>query len=372
MRNPWSRVLLIFLILAIIAFATTILKLSPLSAVIKRYPGDANSPVIREKAAECNAHDPATYGYLACSGLIGCILDRLGDIYKSDIAIGTTILGLLPSIMAVTAAQPEDIVQLALISPHRAVAIAAFGIGINPNAFERLRPLRHALGSTREIIWVVPLACLTEPWSWRHATGKIIADALILGMASVMLWRNWTVNSAVLVQWLCESPLMVFMWPVASMTWVAIAVLLLYAMADEVIFKHATQDIEHSWWRVVLSPYTTGTDIRLPWQLSWETLSIARLPLLGWLKRPALRPRAASRGVPMGNAVRIIIRMPPDPSFLDWEAYCFAIELCAIAIYFYATFVLLSVLFIGAVGSVRFACTVAGLYAGVRFMESIF
>jgi hypothetical protein len=202
MRIRWSHFLLVLLLLALAAFILSMVFLHPSPAIISRYPGYPSDDTIRIPAAACNASDLASWSYSACTSLTRCILDQLDDLQKNDISIGTTILGLLPSIMAVATAQPEDIVKLALISPVRGIATAAFGLGLSQNAFRRLGPVGIVSGDEGlERTWAVGFARVGRgPPSWRQVLFKIAADVFIVGLTSTMLWLSWTVNSAVVVQ----------------------------------------------------------------------------------------------------------------------------------------------------------------------------
>ncbi|KAG8669273.1 hypothetical protein FPOAC2_08594 [Fusarium poae] len=368
MRVTYSRILLLLLIFSIGAFIGTIHALRPLSNVIKRFPGDSHSSVTREKARQCNADDPASWGYAACSTLIRCILGNLEDILKSDLAIGTTILGLVPSILIIGAAQPGEIVHLALVSPHRALAVSIFGVALSPSLFKWVTPLKSTLREYSEKTWEIELARFTRRWSWKHMVCKALADLTILGMASIALWQNWNVNSAVMVQWLCESPLMIFTWPLANMTWVIFSVLLLHSMAKDIRFQHISLNISYNWREVLLLPYTLDVEKRYEWKV--QSITVLSTPHLKipYLQFVPTRP-AISRET---HTIRIIVNMSDDQFTFKWQVYFFIIEICAIGIYFYATFVLLSAVFIGAVGSVRFGATMAALYAVIRFIQCIF
>ncbi|KAM0495420.1 hypothetical protein ACHAP8_008008 [Fusarium lateritium] len=368
MRVTCPRILLVLLICIIGAFIGTIHALRPLSNAIKRFPGDSHSIVTREKARECNADDPESWGYAACSILIGCILGNLDDLLKSDLAIGTTILGLVPSILIIGAAQPEEIVRLALVSPHRALAVSIFGIALSPSLFKWVTPLKTPLEERSEKTWDIELARFTKQWTWKHMVCKALADLTIVSMASVALWQNWNVNSAVMVQWLCESPLMIFTWPLANMTWVIFAVLLLHSMAKDIQFQHISLDITYSWWEVLLLPYTLDIEKRYEWKA--DTISVLSKPhlKLPYLQFEQIRP-AMSRET---HTIRIVVKMSDDHLTFKWQVYFFIIEFCAIGVYFYATFVLLSAVFVGAVGSVRFGAIMATLYAAIRFVQCIF
>ncbi|KAM0303865.1 hypothetical protein ACHAPM_003435 [Fusarium culmorum] len=369
MKNTLPRVLLVLLLCSIGAFIGTIHTLRPLSNVIKRFPGDSHSSITRYTAKECNADDPRNWEYSACSLLIRCILGRLDDLFKSDLAIGTTILGLVPSILIIGAVQPDEIVSLALVSPQRALALSIFGVSITSNPFKQVTPLKTPLTQDSERKWRISFARFTESPSWKHIFCKALADLSILGMASVALWQNWNINSAVMVQWLCESPLMIFTWPLANMCWVVFSVLLLHSMAEEIKIKHLSLDITYDWWQALLLPYTLDFEKRYKWEKKWililDTPQV-KIPY-PWYKvtRDASMPGEA-------HTIQIIVKMSSTPLTMKWQMYFFIIEFCAVGIYFYATFVLLSAIFIGAVGSVRFGAIMAALYAAIQFVQKVF
>jgi hypothetical protein len=156
--------------------------------------------------------------------------------------------------MTASAAQPEEIVKTALMSPHRGILIAAFSVGIYTSIFRRLSPLDSTPDDAVEKTWVIKTARFTKQLSWRHLLCKLISDVVVLSLTRPMLWQNWIVNSAVLIQWLRESPIMVRMWPLSSIIWVAVAVLLLRAMASDISFKHSTREIQYTWWEVLRLP----------------------------------------------------------------------------------------------------------------------
>jgi hypothetical protein len=108
---------------------------------------------------------------------------------------------------------------MALVSPHRAIATAAFSTGVPLRLLEQLSPLRPGFigrQTETERTWLVSLAALTEKPSRRHLALKLAADAIIVGLAAIMLWRYWVINSGTMIQWKCESPLLVFLWYVSS------------------------------------------------------------------------------------------------------------------------------------------------------------
>ena len=407
----WSHGLLVLLFLAILAFIFTMQFLSPSPAIISRYPGGSKNVYVDRLGTDCNATDPDSWGYGACSKLIICIFDGLSDIEKSDTAIGTTILGLLPSIMLNAAAQPQDIVQLALISPLRGIATAAFTVGFSSGVFEKLKPMGFISTKKNPQTWHIPLAHIGHEWSWKHVFFKLLADVMIVTSAGIMLWQTWLVNSAVLVQWLCQSPLMIFTWPLVNMVWVLVAILLLYGMVDEISFKHATEDETYTWWQVLMMPYNLDVENIWKWSFSCKHISFLGPGAPKWLKSPSIEftrtpitkspkliipdtvqskpatpaSRSSRPTTPpepsfkLANSIqgtsdyyiRVVIKMPENSKLKSWDTYFILIEAFAMAIYFYATIVLLSALFIGARGSVKFAALMAGLCVGVRILGSL-
>jgi len=47
---------------------------------------------------------------------------------------------------------------------------------------------------------------------WQHILGKMVADALIMALALVAMWKSWILNTAVMIPWKCEVPVMNFAW----------------------------------------------------------------------------------------------------------------------------------------------------------------
>jgi hypothetical protein len=107
---------------------------------------------------------------------------------------------------------------MALVSPHRALATAAFSIGTPLKLLSQLSPLTPGFKPRKtetKRIWSVSFAAMTETASKRHLAVKLVADIIIGGVTAIVLWQYWIINGGAMNQWKCESPLLVFLWYVS-------------------------------------------------------------------------------------------------------------------------------------------------------------
>ncbi|KAF4126966.1 hypothetical protein GMORB2_0703 [Geosmithia morbida] len=397
------------------SFVAIVEAYKPMQTLIHRYPGLHYTWWTQSAAGQCGADDPSRWEYSNCTDLMQCTLSNMADILKSDIAIGTTIPGLLPSILAVMAIEPDALVRLCLVAPHRAVAVASFSSSFPASVFFHLRTLQSqkragppgaASGASSSSsddyghTSLVPLANHDKlqggggALSWRHICIKLAVDAAAVVSAAAVMRQLWIVNRAVLVQWRCESPLMVITWPMACIWWLPVAVSLLYIMAEDVRFEHAVlgTDCRYTWWQVVTLPYTLDVDIQREWQPRWTGR-----PKLWGVELPVNLPRGLSYGLRSDakardrgeraararlqcpdpasinkHAVIMVVTMPDDSLWRTWRSYNFLISIPSLVIYFYATFVLLSAVFIGSVNSILFSSLSSGLYLSTRILVTIF
>lgn len=97
------------------------------SRAMTRYIGDPTDGSTQSISQHCGGFDQIDSTTFRCLGLMHCVLDSL----PSDTAAGFqsrgTVAGLVPTILALIAASPLEPVQLALLSPHRALATVCFG-----------------------------------------------------------------------------------------------------------------------------------------------------------------------------------------------------------------------------------------------------
>lgn len=94
-----ARFLMALFCATVLAFVFAIHYSSPMTNVITRWPGSPNVDDYSSAGKKCNASDPSSWGYGRCSGLIDYVNNDLSEIQKRDIAIGSTIIGLLPTIL---------------------------------------------------------------------------------------------------------------------------------------------------------------------------------------------------------------------------------------------------------------------------------
>ncbi|KAK4186213.1 hypothetical protein QBC35DRAFT_533575 [Podospora australis] len=278
----------------------------------------------------CNVSDPSIFRYASCSDFIECVVKELRPIMGTDLNTGTTLVGLLPTILLLLAPAPLDFVQQGLVSPHRALAISCFSIGLPTSLFARLQPLqfqkRHLVvyraGGKR--VWHVNFAALSPTCSWTHVITKVAADLLVIGCAVVMMWRSWVTGTWVMVQWSCESPMITFLWPLACMFWLVVALLLLGVMAEDIRFTSSTNPpVTYTWWDVLLPPYT---------------LRFNNTP---------------------GNTGSIL---------RNWVVYETTLEILSGVVYFYSTMAWLSSIFLGAVGAMVFVASIVATYIPARIV----
>ncbi|KAH7317040.1 hypothetical protein B0I35DRAFT_434446 [Stachybotrys elegans] len=375
--SRWRRIstyLLALYIALIVVFSLLIHYFSPLTNVFRRRPVGVFWTDHDDPYYVCRADDPASWEYGACSRLIGCYLDHFAEILKSDIATGATIAGLLPTILLATAAQPIDLISQALISPHRGLATAAFTIGFPTSLFDRLRSVHHGPDNQRSNIrtWNVIIPVIGNR-PFYHIATKLSMDIFIVGGAAGMLYYNWTINNAVLVLWKCESPLLVFLWPISCMSWLVLVVLVLHFMVDELLFEHEPSKTLLTWWQTMRLPYTVdcpSQDGVAGTQQGNRFRMLSRRPVDA-LRRTDSSPLSSGPSLqrPFDSfCIKISARMPANSFIFTWQTFDLIVEILATAIYFYSTFILLGCIFLGAVAAMRFTSIIASVYIMIRVL----
>ena len=195
-------------LLVLAALATT-------SHAMTRYIGDPTDHRTQNVSQQCGGFDQANFTAGRCPDLMRCVLDNLPSDITAGFQSGGTIAGLVPTILALIAAPPLELVQLALLSPHRALLTVCFGIGLPSGLFRQLRAAGTSLMDTqpdtskvRELHLVLP----SKDSRWRGARYTLVVDALILALTIVAIWFNYRVSSRVMITWRCEYGFLVFMW----------------------------------------------------------------------------------------------------------------------------------------------------------------
>lgn len=195
-------------------------SLATTSFAMTRYVGDPTDGTTQNISRSCGGFDQINFTNGKCPALMRCVLDSLPADTAAGFQSGGAIAALLPTILALIAASPLELVQLAFLSPHRALATACFGIGLPSGLFRQLRATSSSLTDTK------PSAPRTREWrfrlpprrsvatrqSWRDAGLTLVVDLLVLGMSAVAVWFNYRVSSRVMITWRCEFPVLIFMW----------------------------------------------------------------------------------------------------------------------------------------------------------------
>lgn len=206
--HRWAKLVCVLSVLAVPVYAIT------------RSAGEPNDPNMVPASRACGGMNQIMYTAAYCPALIRCVMDRLPSDITSGMSSGSNIASLIPTIAALIGAPPMELVQMGLFSPHRALATCCFSIGLPSGLFRQLRPLLPSLGdkldrkpNMREWIWQLPMAS-SERWqySWRNVLIRVMTDVIILGLAGVMLWYTWRINTETMVTWRCEYSVLLFLW----------------------------------------------------------------------------------------------------------------------------------------------------------------
>lgn len=190
------------------------------SQAMTRYIGDPTDSRTQNISQTCGGFDQVNFTAGRCPSLMRCVLDALPSDTAAGYQSGGAIAALLPTILALIAASPLELVQLAFLSPHRALATACFGIGLPSGLFRQLRATSTSLTDskpnaprTREWKFRLPAArTATTRQRWKDAGLTLFVDVLVLGLSAVAVWFNYRVSSRVMVTWRCEYGWLVFMW----------------------------------------------------------------------------------------------------------------------------------------------------------------
>jgi hypothetical protein len=123
--------------------------LATTSHAMTRYIGDPADNRTAEVSQECGGSDQVNFAAGRCDNLMRCVLDFLPSDAAAGFQSGGKIAGLVPTLLVLIAASPLELVQLALLSPHRALATVCFGIGLPSGLFRQLRDSSTSLTNTK-------------------------------------------------------------------------------------------------------------------------------------------------------------------------------------------------------------------------------
>ena len=165
------------------------------------------------------------------------------------------------------------------------------------------------------------------------------------------------------------------------MTWLPLAVGLLYMMMDSIlIYNSAETSVRYTIWGL----------IALPYRVTLKRSRIEKLPTTKQAPRPrndsseADKKRGKERAtepasshnenfIPRGShCVTVRIVMPSNFGFRSWRWYEALIETMSVGIYLYATFVLTSLLYLNADKAIQYATVMAMCLSIVRISTALF
>ncbi|KAJ6530560.1 hypothetical protein B0H19DRAFT_1273570 [Mycena capillaripes] len=196
-----------------------------------------------------------------CRG-VTVIYDGLDSTSQAGLSAGTTIVCLLPTILALVGAGPIELIQLAFASPIQAIATCMFSVGLPSGLFRQLRTgsTAHPSGGHSDMSatedpcvrkWQIYIARPLA--SKRDIARRILADSIIVTLAGVMLWRNWAIGLVTMITFRCEYSWLLFCWPMACIMWLALSCLALYCMAKDIEIK--LDDQPRTFWGILIFPY---------------------------------------------------------------------------------------------------------------------
>ncbi|MCJ1429741.1 hypothetical protein MMC29_007656, partial [Sticta canariensis] len=364
--------------------------LIPSALAFNRTAGPPQDHRFAAASRACNGSNPANFQFQRCSVLIACVYNKLDEAFKASLGSGTNIASLLPTILVLIGSPTRELIELAFLSPHRAIAVCCFGIGLPSGLFRQLRPLPLQSFNFDDLDlrvreWTIFLPSISHR-QWQHLAAKLVVDSTIIALVSIMFWRNLVVTSFTMVPWRCEYTWLLPAWPLACISWLLAAFILLHFMKESIrIYNPADPRTQYSLLALMSLPYTVTSrqhsHLALPPSSSsfsygsgeemdtMPTSHSGAIPNryqpvsrshIGEPQRHALSPsagglmRRSSTALlaESSNCVTVRIVMPSSFGFRSWRCYETMIETTAVGIYLYATFVLTSLLFLNADGAI--------------------
>ncbi|OXV10961.1 hypothetical protein Egran_01278 [Elaphomyces granulatus] len=380
-------------------FVVILLQDASFAGAIDRTIGPYYDEVFQNLTIFCNIINPESFSYENCTGAIDCVYGNISPSFSQALSIGGSISGLLPTILVLIGSPPLELIQTALLSPHRALATCCFTIGLPVTLFRQLRPLHQQLAHSNPLEprvreWTFNLSSLSPGNRKKHLFFKIVADMLVLALAAIMIWQNYGVNSYVMIPWRCNSTWLVLAWPVACMAWLLIAVSMMLILKESITIHNAEDStITYSIWRFMTLPYTldmkpnskkqppelpkTTKDARSPEGSTTETIQVATCSVdiieiagKGVERVPISRTETfVSYGE---HCITVKVVMPTNLGFRSWRTLEAFIEVMAVGIYLYATFILMSLVFFTAQRAIVFAIQMSICLSFVRIIGLLF
>ncbi|KAH8703447.1 hypothetical protein BGW36DRAFT_369351 [Talaromyces proteolyticus] len=255
--------------------------------------------------------------------------------------------------------RPIEIVKLALACPLRGLVLCVFGIGLPQGLFRQFSPHRliqpdKQTSDPRVQRWIVPVPTnhSAQGLWWLGPMRTVAIDIVFLALLAVMLWQNVTLGLQIVISWRCDYSFLLICWPIACVMWLMIAMMGLLILAKKIRIQHSEdpEGWERSWPELVQYPY------------KWPQSEYSRGVI--WGENSEARK---SRGL-RDQAFEVEITMRFDYA---WEYYEAGIEILAVGIYLYATFVLTSSLFVSGQTAIIYMTVMVCCLSTIRVLLAI-
>ncbi|KAJ4287194.1 hypothetical protein N0V90_012592 [Kalmusia sp. IMI 367209] len=202
-----------------------------------------------------------------------------------------------------------------------------------------------------------------------------------------------------MVPWRCEYSMLLFSWPIACMIWLLIAVGLVVLMKESMeVYDGFGHKLNYGMLDLLKVPYDftpkrDSHDVAHPpvhpslneakpeggpsalMEVETDESSVTQIRREA-PERSAPSNHSANRSGTIalyeGAYVRVCITMPSNFGFRSWRCYEAVIEVLAVGIYLYATFVLTSTLFLNADRAIVYSTVMTVCLSAVRVLTTLF
>ncbi|KAH9845060.1 hypothetical protein Tdes44962_MAKER06919 [Teratosphaeria destructans] len=360
-----------------------------------RTVGSPTDPRMAAISRTCNGTDPTSYLSGHCPGLLRCVMSTATADVTAGMSAGSNIASLIPTTLALIGTPPLELVQLAIVAPHRAIATVCFGIGLPSSLFRQLKPVTHGLAQRiveepLERKWVFQAPGGQEV-GWKTVLLRVLVDLVIMGLGAVMLWYNWKINSETMVTWRCEYGWLLFAWPCACVCWLLVATVLLWAVHEKFTISYEREGRRPqllSLWQLMALPYGMGKaacdhEKEQLGKVSTEhnrgvthahagaktTSHVGNIDLESTVPSGTKATHRSTDSAGVFPIVTITIKVPHQNR---WRWYETILECSAVGIYLYATFVLTSTVFMSGEMGLTFASVMTLSLCAIRILEISF
>lgn len=149
--------------------------------------------------------------------------------------------------------------------------------------------------------------------------------------------------------------------------------LLFFSLNHDLRFEDARdRTITYKWWEAVVLPYTLNFKTNGSNGSTSSNSSNGSTSLKSKWAKAKLEWRKQINGQKLQDCrIRAVLVMPSESGIRSWSFYEFTITMLSAAVYFYGTFVWLSVVFLGAVPAIQYVGMTIGVYVAIRIIDGL-